>query len=388
MIPLMSEVPLNSQYYITTSMAMTGCLSCVMHEDKNYISGGEYYIEIEYSMQGDFNRNIYVGTVIFAKNPSFEENQMFVVTNITKGFDTISIRADHISILLAKRACLWLRSGTLANFFNYANEEFSGYQMAVTPFVFSIEGTAPSGNFVQKTPVSFQQMLGGTEGSALDVFGGDFVFDNLNVKWMRKRGSDNFYHINYGLNMLDFTQELSYGDMTYGLVGYVKKSNDSIVKSTFIDDDESFNPYGLRPFRSQKIIDVTNEFENADTVTATDIYAWLSSYHSKHLSDLRNFDMSVEISMVDVFNNSKYRDFKFASSLNIGDTVHVYMPKFNIAQTSVFENENVSTVDLTVRSITYDVLTERVTDVELGNPKLKMIDAIVDVNNRQKKSVK
>ena len=64
-----------------------------------------------------------------------------------------------------------------------------------------------SGDFSVSVPSSLRSRLGGVEGSILDVFGGEYEWDNYAVKLHGARGSDRGVSIRYGKNLTDLTQE-------------------------------------------------------------------------------------------------------------------------------------------------------------------------------------
>jgi Phage-related protein len=50
--------------------------------------------------------------------------------------------------------------------------------------------------------------LGGSDNSFLKVFGGEFEFDNFNVKLHETRGNDNGVRISYGKNLTDLNADI------------------------------------------------------------------------------------------------------------------------------------------------------------------------------------
>lgn len=55
--------------------------------------------------------------------------------------------------------------------------------------------------------MSVRAVLGGTEGSVLDVWGGEYEWDMFDVILHSKRGKDNGVVIEYGKNLTDVEQD-------------------------------------------------------------------------------------------------------------------------------------------------------------------------------------
>src|SRR5699024_6703537 len=57
-----------------------------------------------------------------------------------------------------------------------------------------------------------RQALGGVEGSLLDVYGGEYRFDNYHISLLKKRGTTANTVLAYGRNITSFEQELNITD--------------------------------------------------------------------------------------------------------------------------------------------------------------------------------
>lgn len=76
------------------------------------------------------------------------------------------------------------------------------------------------------TNVSARAALGGVSGSVLDVYGGEYEFDNHTIKLHKARGKDRGVRIAYGRNMTELKCDIDMDSAYTGIYGYVK--NDKV----------------------------------------------------------------------------------------------------------------------------------------------------------------
>lgn len=106
------------------------------------------------------------------------------------------------------------------------------------PFSFWTDRVS-SGKFSFHVPTSCRSLLGGTEGSILDVYGGEYEWDNYIVKLHNSRGQDRGVTLRYGKNITSIEQEEYISNTITGIVPYYKSEDTLVVlpeKAVYADN--------------------------------------------------------------------------------------------------------------------------------------------------------
>lgn len=179
---------------------LSDAASCVVTEERN----GSYELEMQYPVMGLHYASITYRSLILAKPKPDGEPQPFRVYRITRPLGgLVTVYARHISYDL---------SGVVVPPFSATGVEgvFDAIQAKAVPqdsgFTFWSDKTSTSG-VATTVPNSVRSLLGGIQGSILDVFGGEYEFDRFAVKLWRHRGEDRGVTIRYGKNLTALEQD-------------------------------------------------------------------------------------------------------------------------------------------------------------------------------------
>nr|DAD95442.1 MAG TPA: tail protein [Siphoviridae sp. ctY1p61] len=179
---------------------LSDAASCVVTEERN----GSYELEMQYPVMGLHYASITYRSLILAKPKPDGEPQPFRVYRITRPLGgLVTVYARHISYDL---------SGVVVPPFAATGVEgvFDAIQAKAVPqdsgFTFWSDKTSTSG-VATTVPNSVRSLLGGIQGSILDVFGGEYEFDRFAVKLWRHRGEDRGVTIRYGKNLTALEQD-------------------------------------------------------------------------------------------------------------------------------------------------------------------------------------
>lgn len=151
-------------------------LSCEVAEERN----GVYELTLTYPVSGPMFSSLAIDKFIKAKPNDKADNQLFRIYEITKPIDGIvTVSAEHISYALSHYP---------------VNGSYTASQ-AISALLTNANGNLPSqhGFSVSTTGMSavkafscsvgtVRSALGETEGSVLDIYGGEFEFDNKVIK--------------------------------------------------------------------------------------------------------------------------------------------------------------------------------------------------------------
>ena len=226
-------------------------ISCIVLEELN----GSFELELVYPVTGNYYKDISLRKIIYVKPNKYDTPQAFRIDTISKPFNgKVSITANHLSYDL---------SGYIVE---PLDEEAIGIQDAFTkingkilnnsdfPFTFNTDITNTESKFNIQVPASVRSILAGNEGSLLDVFGGEYKFNNYSINLLRKRGEDRGFSVRYGKNLTDIKQEIKsdklYTDIYpyyYRIVTVTNTSVDKVYQQLYIrtagEGEEPIEPF-------------------------------------------------------------------------------------------------------------------------------------------------
>lgn len=174
--------------------------SCTVKEERN----GSFELEMKYPVAGLHYDEIAQRTLIMAKPSPGRAAQPFRVYRISSPMGgVVTVYARHISYDLSGVALSPFSAQGLAQ----CIEKISANAVPSDHgFTFSTDKTSVAALQVAK-PCSIRALLGGSTGSMLDVYGGEYEFDRFAVKLWAARGEDRGVTIRYGKNLTSLTQE-------------------------------------------------------------------------------------------------------------------------------------------------------------------------------------
>lgn len=178
-------------------------VTCIVTEELN----GKFELEMEYPISGNHFSDISLRKIIYTKPNKYDDYQPFRIYKISAPVnDLVTINAEHISYDL---------SGYIVEPFE---EPATGIQDAFSkitnnvigafPFTFSTDITNAESKFNIQAPCSVRSILAGSEGSLLDTFHGEYVFDKYTVSLKKARGINRGLKIRYAKNLTDGSREI------------------------------------------------------------------------------------------------------------------------------------------------------------------------------------
>ena len=205
-------------------------ISCEVSEERN----GAYECVMKYPITGAFYGEIRKERLIKAKPNDTSANQVFRIYRITKPLNgIITIYAQHLSYdLTAIAAPLWTSPPITPQL---AIEHT--FNSALTPhgFTFRTDYTEAKPFSIDK-PKSLRAVLGGSEGSLISLWGGEFEWDNYHVIHHQGRGTSTGVVIEYGKNLTSLEQDSDLTSVYTDLLPYAVISdmdgNETVVTLT------------------------------------------------------------------------------------------------------------------------------------------------------------
>ena len=327
------------------------CVSCEVTEEAN----GVFELIMQYPMVGIHYEDIVDRSVIKAKADQFRDPQLFRVYSISKPMSGIvTISARHISYDLSGIPVSPFTAGSVS----LALADLKNNAVTDCPFDFWTDKDT-SGTFSVPVPASIRSRLGGVAGSILDVYGGEYEFDNYTVKLHNKRGTNRGVSIRYGKNLTDIKQEQNCASIATGIYPYWAGDVDG--NTVLVELPEKIvNAPGTYDFVKIKTVDFTERFEAQPTVEQ--LRSAAESYVESNNIGIPTVSLTVSFAQLE--QTDEYKHLKLLEQVLLFDTVNVEFPALGVSATAK------------AIKIVYDSLADRVKSITLGSTKANIADTI------------
>lgn len=200
---------------------LTETISAIVTEERN----GAFYLEMEYPVSGEHAHLLTKEAYIVCNASQSQYNQRFIIKGVEKNNLTMNIYAEHYCYKandnqIKAGVRIQDRSGV------YAMDAWRRWLIAPHDFeTYSDIGTSNSATFDVDVFENAKEVLAGTQGSILDVWGGEYKFDNNKISLLRQRGTARKTPIAYGRNLENYEQEESIENTKTAIYPYAKYQN-------------------------------------------------------------------------------------------------------------------------------------------------------------------
>lgn len=355
---------------------LSDCISCTVTEERN----GVYECEFKYPITGAHYDEILEGRVIGVIHDDTKTMEPFDIYARSAEIDgVVTFYAHHISYRLLNIIVNPFTAYSVAEVMG----DLSLESININPFNFMTDKTT-MGTFTLTTPKSIREMLCGSQGSILDVYGtGEYEFTRYDVKLWLHRGQDTDVEIRYGKNLIDIDKETD-ASGTYNAIapywyspeeGLITLPEKIVISDTLINTgtepwtnengtiitDENLTPIEF-DYATITIIpmDMTTDFEDVPTV---------EQLREKAKSKLASSSAwlpneNIKVDFVTLWQTEEYKDVAPLQRVSLCDTVGVYFPQLGV-----------STRAKVIRTV-YNVLLECYDEMELGDPRYSFAETI------------
>lgn len=297
------------------------------------------------------------------------KNQTFEISRIVKDSSNIvKIYGQHISHKLEYMALL--NATAFAGSAYSALGIWKGALIGDLRFdVWSDIQTTGKGVFDISKMENARQALGGVEGSILDIYGGEYEFDNMTVRLHKQLGRTAPTVLEYGRNILsaelDETIENAYTSVlpfaTYTPdkpEGDTSDNQPDAVTVTLLESYVDSKYKDLYAHRRIKVVDFSSEFKsdgkNKDIPTVEKLRKMATDYMDRNA--IGKPKINIKIEYADLARTLDYADRGWIEEVELCDIVPVYYPQIGLTDDT-----------LKVTTITYDFVNERNESVEFGD---------------------
>lgn len=297
------------------------------------------------------------------------KNQTFEISRIVKDSSNIvKIYGQHISHKLEYMA---LRNATA-----FAGSAFSALSIwrgvligDLTFDVWSDIQTTGKGVFDISKMENARQALGGVEGSILDIYGGEYEFDNMTVRLHKQLGRIAPTVLEYGRNILSaesdemiessYTSVLPFATYTPDKPeGDTSDSQPDPVTVTLPENYVDSKYKALYAHRRIKVVDFSSEFSTDSKKKSIPSPEKLRTLANDYMerNAIGKPKINIKIEYADLAKTLDYADNGWIEELELCDIVPIYYPQIGLTD----ETAKVTT-------ITYDFVNERNESVEFGD---------------------
>ena len=336
--------------------ALSECTLCEVTEERN----GAFECTLKYLVTGRLFAELKSERLIKAKPNDTSEEQLFRIYRITTPINGIvTIYAQHISYDLSNIAELMWSSAMIST--SLAMSRLFTKTASTHNFKCSTDFSSAKPFSVSK-PMSVRACLGGSEGSMLDRWGGEYEWDNFNVILHSKRGKDNGVVIEYGKNLTDMEHNNDFTDVYTDLLPYAVFSDENTEK--VITLSEITLPIIDRPTRQKTLIkDFTEFFEDKSSINE-------NSLRNKAKEFIKENPLGVETPTLTVAFEPLWKQSEYSAILervSLCDTVTIRHSALGITAKS----KVIKTV--------YDSLAEKYVSITLGTAKSNFVNTVGDI---------
>lgn len=312
-----------------------------------------YELEMVYPVKGIHFSSIAMRSIILAKPDPVTRAQPFRVYRMTKPMKgKVTVYARHVAydtmgISVARFSAEGIQAAMKAMKENAVGE---------CPFEFYTNKTSTSAMTV-KVPTSMWELLGGTEGSLLDTYGGEYEFDRWQIGLYTSLGADRGVSIRYGKNLTDLKQEENCAGCYTEVYPYWTNTEGDYLELP------------------EQVVPVEGNFSYTKTLTKDFSSEWMEKPTEDQLrektvkyitdNDIGVPEVSLKLAFVALEQTEEYKGKAILERVLWGDTVAVEFTDMGISAKA------------RVNETRYLPILERYKDVSLGSVKSNFADIIV-----------
>ena len=368
MIPILYDA-LEKDFSTNGIGLLTDAESCIVTEERN----GIYELVLTYPAKGHLADHITEDMIIKAKANDEDKPQLFRIYKSGKAIgNNITWYAEHVRYEL--------NGNPIENFkISGANADMALRTilgMAVLPHDFTSTSDIQTANSTEiEGVVSVGNALGGTAGSILDVWGGEYHFDNYIIELKKQRGQDNGVTIEYGKNLIDAKQEKNIADIATVIFPYAKYHPEGEDQEKYISLTEKILIHkDAKNFATMRCtnVDFSQEWESGTIVTEDMLRTKATEYLNKISTEPK---ISITLSFAALKKTKDYKNLQAFEKVKLCDTVTVKILPLGISAKAK------------ITKVKYDSIKERYESLEIGETRTNLTKSITAVEKEAKELI-
>lgn len=324
------------------------CTDCKVTEEKN----GAFECDFSYPVTGENFEKIVPGRVIGVTHEESNDIQPFDIISCSRNLNgTATFHAVHISYRLSHITVTGSNINSLSS-------AFALFPSGVPASPFTYETDKDSSGYLaiaDGLPHSVKEMLGGVEGSVLDVYGGEYEWDKFRVILRQNRGVRRDFVVRYGVNMTEFTGDTDCSDVYNACIPFYNGTDGPVIGNKVVLDQPTFSGRELCV-----PLDLSDRFETQPT--AAQVEAEARSYMMQNKTWMSR--QNIAVSFVRLQDSPEYEGLKDLMACGLCDEILVDFPGYGLRG----QFQVVKTV--------WNVLEGRYEEMELGSISLTLAQAL------------
>ena len=330
-----------------------GPLFETLHAEVKRERNGQYNLYMTYPQNGQQASVFKEGMRIKADAGRRTPWQTFEITRINRRSDAIiEIWADHISMRLAKtmiKPKVEIHDADAETALRrWVSQLVGDDEWEVWSNIDTVGSTAWSVDSVENA----RQALGGTRGSILDVWGGEFEFDNKRVNLWQNLGRKTPVVLEYGRNITKIEKENKEETVYTSIYPFARAEEDKIITiPNYVVDGKYIDMYDHKKI---KLVDFSGEFDTEENKPTAEKLQKLAEKYVEQ-NDIGAPHEHIKIEYVDLSKTLDYQNVRYIEEVELCDRIPIYYPKFDIYSK-----------EAKVVVITYNVIKDENQSIELG----------------------
>lgn len=345
-----------------------GRLSDALRVEVTEERNGVFELEMDYPLTGIHFSEITEGRIIGCTHDEDGDRQPFDIYASSKPINgVVTFYAHHISYRLNGITISGGRvpGGTTPTGAWARARQNALPEGALDAWTFSTDITTQKSWGID--PCLARAMLGGMEGSFLDIWGGEFEFDKFNVYLRSARGEARGVHVRYRSNLTEYQEETD-----------ISESFNAVFPYWFGDDEDGpVRIFGSLQTGSGSLphgrvvaipYDFSDQFETEPTPAQLNSAARSMLSSKAPWLPSRTFD----IDFVQLWQTEEYQDVAPLLTVKLCDTVLVSFPEYG-------------TTDMAVKvvKVVWDALKDRYLSMELGTPSSTFAETVLSQTDQR-----
>jgi phage minor structural protein, N-terminal domain protein len=330
-----------------------GPLFETLHAEVKRERNGQYNLYMTYPQNGQQASVFKEGMRIKADAGRRTPWQTFEITRINRRSDAIiEIWADHISMRLAKtmiKPKVEIHDANAETALRrWVSQLVGDDEWEVWSDIDTVGSTAWSVDSVENA----RRALGGTRGSILDVWGGEFEFDNKRVNLWQNLGRKTPVVLEYGRNITKIEKENKEETVYTSIYPFARAEEDNIITiPKYVVDGKYIDMYDHKKI---KLVDFSGEFDTEENKPTAEKLQKLAEKYVEQ-NDIGAPHEHIKIEYVDLSKTLDYQNVRYIEEVELCDRIPIYYPKFDIYSK-----------EAKVVVITYNVIKDENKSIELG----------------------
>lgn len=281
------------------------------------------------------------------------KRQRFEIVRITKPQNgLVSVYCEHIALITEKTALNKGQKHTAIS----AQQALNQWRALLVPqrdfTVFTDLTTVTAMDFSEVGHFeSAAEALGGKEGSILQNYNGEYIFDNNEIRLMREGGKETGVVIAYGKNLVDLVQEESI-ESTYTSIRPYARANEEGANELVLPEVILDGPH-VNNFPERRVQTVDLSSRNPQTVA--ELRQFGQYYISSNQVGLPRVNLKVKFA--DLYSATGQEQHRLLEQLELYDTVTVAFNKLGV------------NVNAKINQTVWNVLLDKYESIEIGDSR-------------------